>query len=232
MRISRIGILALGLALCCGIARAETVEEVGKKIAAATEKLNSFSAKIKMTTDMKQEGFSMTSTTDGTMELLRKGSDLLIRTEQTTAAETNVGGNSTKQTSSTLMVSDGAFSYTLSDMAGTKSATKMKMEKPDHDPFNAWKDSADLKLLPDATVDGRQTWVIEVNPKSEQAGPGKTVVNYDKDSGQMIKMTVFAPDGKPMTTMTYSDIKVNGTISADRFVFKAPEGVEVQDMSK
>jgi outer membrane lipoprotein-sorting protein len=45
-------------------------------------------------------------------------------------------------------------------------------------------------------------------------------------------MVANGPDGKPMTTMTYTDIKINPDIPADRFVFKAPEGVQVQDMSK
>jgi outer membrane lipoprotein-sorting protein len=30
--------------------------------------------------------------------------------------------------------------------------------------------------------------------------------------------------------MTYTDVKVNEDISPERFVFKAPEGVTVQDM--
>jgi outer membrane lipoprotein-sorting protein len=45
-------------------------------------------------------------------------------------------------------------------------------------------------------------------------------------------MVTYTPDGKPMNTMTYSDIKINDKISPDRFVFKAPPGVEVQDLSK
>lgn len=82
----------------------------------------------------------------------------------------------------------------------------------------------ELKVLPDSSSDGRAAWVIEATPKPDQAGQGKTVVHYDKESGQMIKMVAYSPDGKPMTTMTFSDIKVNDKISPDRFVFKAPPG--------
>jgi len=231
-RVSLIGTLGLGLALSSAAVSAETVEEVSKKIAAASEKLNSISAKTKMVIEMKQEGFSMVSTTDGTTEMLRKGSDFLMRSENKSVSETNVGGNVTKQESSALYITDGSFAYTVSESAGTKSAQKMKLEKPDVDPFKVWRATAELKVLPDSSSDGRAAWVIEATPKPDQAGVGKTVIHYDKESGQMIKMITYTPDGKPMSTMTYSDIKINDKISPDRFVFKAPPGVEVQDLSK
>lgn len=231
-RVSLYGTIVVGFAFSGAGATAETIDEVSKKIAAASEKLTSFSAKTKMVTEMKQEGFSMVSTTDGTLELLRKGSDFLVRSESKSVAETSVAGNVNKQESSVQMVSDGAFAYTVSEMAGTKSAQKTKIEKPDADPFKMWRTTADLKVLPDATSDGQAAWVIEATPKSSEGGQGKTVIHYHKDSGQMIKMITYTPDGKPMTTMTYSDIKLNEKISPDRFVFKAPAGVEVQDLSK
>lgn len=232
MSVSLMGIVFGGLAFAGAAVSAETVEEVGKKIAAASEKLNSFSAKTKMVTEMKQEGFSMVSTTEGTLELLRKGGDFLMRAENKGATETTVGGNVTKQESSVLMVNDGSFAYTVSETSGAKSAQKMKMEKPDTDPFKVWRTTADVKVLPDSSSDGQACWVIEATPKSGQAGQGKTVLHFHKDSGQMIKMIAYTPDGKPMSTMTYSDIKINDKISPDRFVFKAPPGVEVQDLSK
>ena len=107
----------------------------------------------------------------------------------------------------------------------------IEAEKPDVDPFKIWRTTSDLKVLPDSSSDGRAAWVIEATPKPDQAGQGKTVIHYDKESGQMIKMITYTPDGKPMATMTYTDIKVNDKISPDRFVFKAPPGVEVQDLS-
>lgn len=233
MRVSLMGTVVGVLAFFGAIASAETVEEVGKKIAAASEKLNAFSAKTKMVTEMKQEGFSMVSTTEGTLELLRKGGDFLIRTENKGVTQTTMGGNVTKQESSVLMIGDGSFTYTLSETAGAKSAQKIQMAKTDIDPFKTWRTTADLKILPDSSSDGQAAWVIEATPKPDQAaGQGKTVLHFHKESGQMIKMITYTPDGKPLSTMTYSDIKINDKISPDRFVFKAPPGVEVQDLSK
>jgi outer membrane lipoprotein-sorting protein len=228
------GAFVLGIMFVAVPASAETVEEVGKKIADASSKLKSFSAKTTMVTEMKQEGFSMSSKAEGTSEMLRKGEDFLSRSEIKTIMETNAGGNVSKQESTVLTISDGAYTYSVSDTGGMKTAQKVKMQKLDQkDPFKVWKDSADLKLLPDATVDGRAVWVIEAAPKGPAAAAqGKTVLSFDKETGQMIKMIANSPDGKPMTTLTLSDLKVNADIPADRFVFKAPAGVEVQDLSK
>jgi len=231
-RVSLIGILGLGLAFSGAAVSAETVEEVSKKINAASEKLNSFSAKMKMVTEMKQEGFSMVSTAEGTTEMLRKGGELLVRSENKSVSDTNVGGNVSKQESSMLFITDGSFAYTVTEAGGAKSAQKMKLVKPDNDPLKDLRNMGELKVLPESSTDGRAAWVIEATPKSDDAGQGKTIVHYDKESGQMIKMVAYSPDGKPMTTMTFSDIKVNDKISPDRFVFKAPPGVEVQDLSK
>lgn len=210
---------------------AQSVDEVTKQIAAASEKTKSFSAKTKMVTEMKQEGFSMKSVADGTTEMLRKGPNALVRADMKMVNETNAGGQVNKQEMTVQSITDESHTYTLSDMGGMKSAQKMKVQKMQVDPIAAWKETADLKLLPEATEDGRAVWVLEAMPKGGAAsGQGKTILSFDKETGQMIKMVAHTPDGKPMTTMTYSDIKVNPDIKADRFVFKAPEGVEVQEI--
>lgn len=213
------------------VVSAETIEEAAKKIVEASDKTKSFSAKSKLVTEMKQPGFSMTSTNEGTTEMLRKGDVFMVRMENKGVTQTDAGGNVSKQETSVLMVNDGAFNYTLSDAAGMKSATKMKVEKPEKDPLKVWRDTATLKLLPDATVEGLSTWVIEATPKVAE-GQGKSVMYFHKDSGQLVKMVSNGPDGKPVSTMTFTDIKINPDISPDRFVFKAPAGVEVQDLSK
>lgn len=230
---SSVWAFVVGLACIAGPAAAETVEEVGKKIAEATEKLKSFSAKTQMITDMKQEGFSMSTKAEGTTEMMRKGEDFLMRSEMKQVTETNMGGQVNKQEQYVLTITDGQNTYTLTDMGGNKMAQKMKMQKLGKDPFQAWKDTADLKLLPDATVDGRPAWVVQATPKGGAVpGQGATIISFDKETGQMIKMVANGPDGKPLTTMTYSDIKINQDIPAARFEFKAPEGVQVQDMSQ
>jgi len=231
MRSLFIGSVVCGIALTGPVVSAETVDEVAKKIAAASEKTKSFSAKIKVVTEMKQPGFSMTATNVGTTEMLRKGETFQVRMENRGVVQTDAGGQVSRQETSVLMVNDGTYSYTYSEANGMKSAQKMKVGKAPTDPLGGWRESADLKLLPDETLESLPCWVLEATPKAAE-GQGKSVLHFHKDSGQMVKMVTFGPDGKPMNTMTFSDIKINPDISPDRFVFKAPAGVEVQDMSE
>ena len=110
-----------------------------------------------------------------------------------------------------------------------KTAFKTKVNVSDQDPLKAWRDISGLKVLQDKSVDGHSVWVIEAMPKSD-IPQGRTVMYFQQTTGQMIKMVAYSPDGAPMTTMTHSDVKVNPSITADRFVFDAPPGVVVQEM--
>jgi len=232
MRYWRVGMFVLGIGWVGNAFAGPTVEEVTKKITEASKNLKSFSAKVKMVTEMKQEGFSMTSKMDGTIEMMRKGDHFMMRNETEGVSETSVAGQTNKQETSSVMINDGEYQYTLSEMGGAKSAYKSKHQGPgpDEDPFQAWRETADLKVLPDESVEGMEVWVIEVTPKEGQFQQGKSLLYFHKDSGQMIKMVVNTPDGTPMTTMTYSDIKINPKVDADRFEFKPPPGVTVQEM--
>ena len=59
----------------------------------------------------------------------------------------------------------------------------------------------------------------------------KMVFFFRQDIGLMVRMVSHNEAGKPVTTMTYGDIKLDVDIEPGRFVFKAPEGVEVLDLS-
>lgn len=230
MLVCGVGILALGFGLTGSAVAGETFEEVSKKIAAAAEKVKSFSSKSKTVIEMKQDGFSMSSTTEGTYEMVRKGDAYLLRTETRTRSETSIMGKTTKTESTMLMIMDGEYSYTLTETDTVKVAQKRRIKDPQShvDALKNWGDTADMKVLADASVDGHAVWVIEMTPKG--GDQGKTVISYHKESGQMIKMVSYTPDGKPMSTMTSTDIKVNERISPERFVFKAPPGVTVEEI--
>ena len=230
MLVCGVGILALGFGLAGSAVAGETFEEVSKKIAAAAEKVKSFSSKSKTVIEMKQEGFSMSSTTDTTYEMVRKGDSYLMRSETRSRSETSIMGQTTKQESTMLVIMDGEYSYTLTETDTVKIAQKRKIKDPKShvDALEGWSDTADMKVLPDSSVDGHAVWVIEMTPKG--GDQGKTVMSYHKESGQMIKMVSYTPDGKPMSTMTSTDIKVNERISPERFVFKAPPGVTVEEI--
>ena len=220
-----VAVVGMGSAAASG----ETFEALQKRIEAASKKVQTFSARIKTVTDLTQPGYSMKNSMVGTTEMLRKGEIFMVRMESSSVSETEMGGESMKTESKTLMISDGEFTYTLNDASGTKLAYKSRAE-PQGDPFKVWRDYFTLKVLPDASVAGRAVWVVEASAKQDGAVQGTNLIYYDKESGQLIKMVANGPDGKPVTTTTYTDIKVNGKISADRFVFKAPPGVKIEEV--
>lgn len=228
------GLLALAFA---GVARAESVEDVEKKLIEAHSKMKSYTSKTKTTQsfDMGQ-GNKMSSDYGGTVEWKRDGDKQKFRTEMKGTTTQNMGGTENKMDVSVLMVCDGEFLYTVSEQMGQKMATK---QKPDTamtgDPkklFEKIHGDNDLKLLPDEKVDGTACYVLEVNPKSKEPSPvAKSVMYFAKDSGINIKNVGKDKDGKDVFTNTSTDVKVNVDVSNDRFVFKAPEGVQVMDMT-
>src|SRR5262249_17648891 len=99
--------------------------------------------------------------------------------------------------------------------------------------FKLQEQNFNLKLLPDEKVDGKPCWAIElvIKDPAARAMMGRTVTYYDKNNGIGVKSVTTDKDGKVTTTSTTTDIKLNADIKPDKFVFKAPEGVKVQDLT-
>jgi outer membrane lipoprotein-sorting protein len=94
------------------------------------------------------------------------------------------------------------------------------------------RETFNVKLLPDETVDGESCYVLEFTPKAADAAMGGRMVQYfRKDNGTIVKLVSYDASNKPSVTVTYSNVQLNPSIGADRFVFAAPPGVEVTDMS-
>jgi outer membrane lipoprotein-sorting protein len=180
---------------------------------------------------MNMQGMSMKS--EGTIEYLIQDGKELFRMDMT--MKQSMGGQEMDGSMSTI--ADGQFVYAVTEMMGQKMAMK---QKPDSfqgavggkQMFEDMKKSNELKLLPDEKVDGQATFVIEATPKS--AGPrpyANSKMFFAKDSGIMVKMVGVDTGGNEVMTMKVSDVKRDPKIDADRFVFKAPEGVQVMDMT-
>ena len=238
MKKMRISVLAL-VAASFGVAAvwADDIESAQKAIIAAMKKTKSLSAKTTSKMNMDNPGFKFSQESQGTMEYRRKGEQFQMRMDSTSSTTTDTGGNVTKSKSTVLMIDDGEFLYTYSVADGRKSATKSKSTGAwDQDPFETWKKEWDLKLLADESVDGAACYVIEATPKpgsgTAAAGTsGKMTFHYRKDCGLSVKMVTHDKDGKVTMTAISTDVKVNPSLSDDRFVWKAPAGVELMDMT-
>ncbi len=55
---------------------------------------------------------------------------------------------------------------------------------------------------------------------------------YDKSTGVCLKSVSKDDKGKVVSTSVTTDVKIDPSIAADRFVFKAPDGVAVSDMTQ
>ena len=200
-------ILALALFAAPVIAQGD-VEAVMKQINEKQASIKSLKAKFETVMEMKTQGYSSLSRSKGSLAYrIPEGGERQSRMEQETNAVTKVGGQETKS---------------------NKSAMMMKRQKWADDAFEAWRKSGTLALLADAKVNGQDAWVIKY---SVTGGGSDTHMYHLKDSGFLIKSVTFGADGKPLSTTTYTDIEINPGLSDDLFQFKAPAGVEVQDLS-
>jgi outer membrane lipoprotein-sorting protein len=140
--------------------------------------------------------------------------------------------------SSILVVCSGYLVYTLTENQEEKNAVK-NISKPSQcfatskAFFDALFRENYVRLLPDDKVDGHEVWVIESTPKQMIGGqPVKTVHYILKDCGLRVKTTGHNVDGAQVQVSLLSDIKFDTGIKPDRFVFKAPSGVRIIDISQ
>jgi len=215
----------------------DKLADVEKKIVEARAKYKSVQTKTKTTQGFKSEQMEMKSETIGIQEFKKKGDKLtLSRVEMTSKGTQKVKGQpAEKIDTKVLMIDDGKFVYTLNTMGKTKMAIKMKrtpgmFEGKAH--FKELRKHFTLKLLPDEKVAGKDVYVIEAKSKNENPLSSKAIHYFDKKTGIGLKMVSYDKKGKAVMTSVTTDVKLNADIKDDRFVFKAPEGVQVTDMTK
>lgn len=200
-------------------AAADKVEAVEKTVVDAWNRMKTFSADVEMT------GAQPGEPTTGSFEFARKGDKTLFRMD----LNMKIPGGEKDMTMTTL--SDGEFIYTITkDMAMKMKFDRSQSHAPE-ETFTMLRKSYDLKMLADKSVDGHAVFVMEATPKPDAAGTGKIVTYFAKDIGVVLKTVTFDTAGKAISTMLFKNVKVNSKIDPSRFVFKAPDGVQVMDMT-
>jgi outer membrane lipoprotein-sorting protein len=230
--------LAVAMSFCLGGgAYGETLEEVEQALVASSKNLKSYEADMTISGTMSMEGFSMVTSGTGHTEYMQVDGKQLSRSDMSTSMVTTAGGQETSMDSKSQVITDGEFAYTMSETMGQKMATKTKVQPgttgaASEGMFTAMADANNLKVLAPESVDGEEAFVIQITPKESGPAGGSSVMYFAKKNGMWLKMVMRGPDGKPMQTVTLSNIKVNGDIDASRFKFVAPEGVTVTDMTQ
>lgn len=234
-RFGKAACTALGIMLLTIPAMAaDTIESVKKAWIEQVDKTKSVTFKMTSKSEIEMGAMKTKMDSEGNMEMERKDGKVKFRSEMKMKTSQ---GSDPAQDSKMLSVCDGEFIYILNDMPQMKSAMKQKADKNmatlGKEQWESLEKDNDLKLLPDEKVDGKDCWVIEATPKKKASPDDKSKVQmwYGKDSGLSLKSTSYDAAGKQTSVTTITDVKLNVDIPADHFVFKAPEGVQVIDMT-
>ena len=233
--------MRMAAGLVVGLCSAEAVAEddlatVEKKIQTAWDHHKSMTAKLTMSTHMEMGKMVIDGSGEGTIEFLRADGKVHMRTEMRMTSTQKMGDQDHKAEQIMLNIVDGDVMYTLTDTMGQKSATKAKTDpKMSGDPgavFEELHKSHQIKLLPEETVDGAKVYVISATPNEPgPAGAGRIVFYFHQEAGIVVKMLMYGEGEKPVTTVSYSDVKREVKVDAERFKFTAPEGVQVIDQT-
>jgi outer membrane lipoprotein-sorting protein len=217
----------------------ETLDAVAKAITEKAESHKSQQARVITTQKMQTPQMKLDSQSDTTYECLKKGDKWLYRSESKTKSDSVVAGQENKQEGTSLVIYDGEYVWTLSEMNGQKMAVKNRpaadfSQMPNKAFFDSLEKSYELKVLPDETVDGKATWVIQATPREAppEGLPAVLIMYFDKDTGISLKTLGKDSSGKEVLTVVTKDVKTDAPLAADRFVFKVPEGVQLMDMTQ
>lgn len=217
--------------------RADELADVEKKVVEQWGKLRSIQAKIDFKMNMDVNGQKMRSEGQGSYEAMKKEDKLLLRTEMTTNMFINAGGQEMKVAQSNTTIHDGQYDYTLMETMGRKTATKGKPKSIAKNDVKVMfeqlhKDNT-LKLLPEVKVGDEEAYVIEAVPNKKPSTPSvaRQQFHFSKKTGVLLKTIGQNEKGETVESYEFSNIKLDDKIDPDRFVFKAPEGVQVVDQT-
>lgn len=145
---------------------------------------------------------------------------------------------------SLLAIFDGEYMYTVNRMESSilpqpmvqamKSEPEGAMTGDFKLLFEEMAVDFDLDRLDDTEVDGRDSFAVRATRRV--ASPDAMFDNerelyFDKESGVLVKLKIIDAEENVISTMDWTNLELNEDIDDDRFVFEAPAGVDVQDMT-
>lgn len=208
----------------------EALDSVEKKVAAAWSQVKSLTAKT--LTDSNFEDQLVTNF--GTLEYMKDGGRELARVDVTMRRKLPDRNAEVK----TAMLYDGNHMYTITDHGTAKAAAKQQPNNLNIAPggqrfFAILKQSNALRVLPDEKLDGEDVFVIEARPRNPDPQVADQIKFYvSKSTGLRRKAIGTDANGRVVFSSEYTEIKLNGPASADRFKFEAPPDVDVIDATK
>jgi hypothetical protein len=200
-------------------------------LVARFERHEGITAKVK--TELAQAAGGPGSTTgDGIYDCKRQDGKLLINMWLPNAMNIFTGDKNLFSVEIIVDVYDGEFLYKRLQQHGLRRLVKRNyvhdgiLQIGGQGLFGPMMQKNDLKLLPDATIDGKEMVVIEATPLS---GGLKGKHYFDKQTGIRNKFAEADAAGVPKVTLELTEIKLNPEFAADAFSAKLPVGFEFVD---
>jgi outer membrane lipoprotein-sorting protein len=218
----------------------ETLETLQAKLAEAAAKVTTLSCvqHVVLSSDMGGTG-SLNSEGGGVFEYAKKDGKAIWRLEDKTEQVQKSASGESKGVFESLKFDDGDRTWMMLDSGGSKKAYKLRQREQltplaDKTFFDVLQKDNTVKALADQELDGKAHHVIESTPKMFEGklSPGQATTTYfvQPDTALIVKIVINDMKGKPMSTTTRTDIKINPTIDPARFA--PPPGVQVEDMGK
>lgn len=229
---------ALASAFVSTAAADEKFDEAAKRLSEAFSKMRSYTGAYVTNVTTIVEGGTHVSIGSGRVEFLKQGGKTYCRMEDEKNTTSTMDNGVEESTQQALFVTDGEFTYRLTNIHGNIDATKMRYVGPSV--FNTPEQLESLRkdnvneLLADAQVRGEDTIVIESLPRMLQPGDRITRRRYyfAKNSGMLLKREGISREGDIIETMEITDLKPNAEVSASRFEFQTPPGVKLVDATQ
>jgi outer membrane lipoprotein-sorting protein len=224
-------------------APAQTLEEFQKSVHEKVSKYSTIQYRSIVETDFRTPGLTVKGRTEQLFQTARKDGRILFRAETTVRNVQKIDGEDVHTDANTLEIGDGQFCHTLIETIGDRLAYRDRIDpKTAYDSFNPradferMKKESILRIVPGETVNGRATIGLEVTPRAtatsapaDDSTIRRTVFYYDKQHGLVAKSVAWDASGRVAATTLTEQVRIDEPIDAERFVFKLPAGVKLED---
>ncbi len=228
----------VGLGFACSGALGDELAKVEKELVAAWERHESTTAIVTMAGHATEGKAVVKSSATGKYECARKGDSPVYRMELTNTVTRTVGATETRTEQRITRICDGRYVHELVEVEARKLAVATKSDlEPQQlfDPvsvFSRLRKTHSLKLLPQDSTDGQKTYVVEATVQQAHRSPASRLVFYFlQQHGVLTKLVLYDRAGRPVGTVTFSNFKYDVDLDPGRFVFQAPPGVKVMDLT-
>ncbi len=221
----------------------QTLDTVEHQIGEAWSKIESYTATLIMEATIPKGFMTISMKGSGPFEFMKIDGEPRYRSELLNTVDMGIPIPQSMAQQNILTVYDGTTLYTEMKIAGKQKVAKRNPDSgtsrsPESGKalFESLRKKGELTLLPDAEVDGKPVFVVEVKPKAEgqKDAPvqiGAIRICILKDSGIQVKSEFLDTANKPFTTVHYTEIALNAKVDPKRFVYIVPEGVKVDDLT-